>query len=510
MFTPRPYQSQAVAAIMATLREGKNPLLTACTGSGKTEVFFLVCQEFLQWKPSARICIVLNRVRLLDQTIARILKVFPDHMVGVVCGTRKARTGHKQITIGTIQSLKAKEYDLVIVDEAHRAGIDNKQYGSFLSTQKLVLGVTATPWRNDGYIYGKDKLWPSVTYSKPIIEMINEGWLVPPICKKTNTEFDLSGIKTVMGDYDQSQLSLRVNESAKIDSQVTEALKSLEGRKSVAWICVNIDHADKVANALTEKGEPCVLIHSNLTDDENTYNINQFTSGAIRHSVSVSMITEGFDAPIVDSIVMMRPTKSSSLWVQCAGRALRLFPEKKNALILDFGKVIENCGPLSAPIVRKGKSVLSPVSAPMKFCSSCLSYIAASYRNCPDCDYLFPAPEPLKNLTRTASDLDPLNISKSFEWIEVNPIVRIDIHTGKKARCIRIKYEPKNIFSESIYDWAFQWNVKEKFKRIGIEGVNYFIDAEKYIKTSRRTNIKKILVEKKGQYKEIVEVENGI
>lgn len=501
----RPYQQDCVDQTLENLLSGKNALIWIPTGGGKTEIFFEICRRFVESRPDATVAIILNRVLLLDQTVKRIEKIFKD--VGIVCGSLNKKD-YQQITVGTIGSMKDMSFDLVVLDECHRSSEkEDSLYRRFLNNQKTVLGVSATPWRYDGYIYGEGKRWPEVTYKKPLREMLDEGWLVTPIIRKSKEEFDLSGVKTRLGDYEQGELSKRVSDERKVSKQVTDALEKAYDRKSIAWICVNIDHANMVRNELFKRDESSVIIHSEKSNKEVISDKELFSSGFVRHAVSVMMLSEGFDAPRIDCVVMMRPTKSSSLWLQAAGRALRTFPDKKDALILDYGRVIESCGPLDSPVVRSAyKQLLSPAAPPMKFCESCLAYIPAAAMTCPHCDYKFPKPPPDKNLTVKSSDASPLYRPIADTWVEVKPEVSIRFHLGKKKKCFRLQFYPKGFLSDPISDWAFDWNLSQKFSRLGIQGVYNVDQAMKYDNTKYKTNISKILLSYDGQYPTIKEM----
>lgn len=508
----RGYQEELVSSVMKDIELEKNTLVHLPTGGGKTLCFFEVCKRFLEKRPTSTVCILLNRVLLLEQTINRIENIFPKNMIGIVCGSLNKRN-YAPVTIATIGTVnKFARFGLTIVDESHMITLENNDsaYMQFLSNQQLILGVTATPWRASGYIYGKDKLWNKLTYTKPITEMIDEGWLVKPIIKKTNEEYDLTGIKTVMGDYAQDELSNRVENITKIEAQVKESLEKSSDRKHIMWVCVSINHAEMVKHKLEEKGEVVSIIHSLMPKKEIELAKCSFEQGHSRHLVSVSMATTGIDIPIADALIMLRPTKSSSLWVQTVGRVLRTSEDKKDALVLDYGRCAENCGPLDRPKIKgKGRNNILQDPPPMKFCSGCFSYIPVASVECPDCGKFFPKKEnkdETKNLTPKASDAPLLSKDITPKAVDVSSLVAINTHQGKVKKCIKITFFPKNLFSREIYDFVFDNNIHNKFKRIGINGVFSIKDAERYNGIKVRTDIKQIIVSYKGNYPEVIDV----
>jgi DNA repair protein RadD len=262
-----------------------------------------------------------------------------------------------------------------------------------------------------------------------------------------------------MGDYALEELSKRVENQDKTSKQVAEALNKSIDRKAIIWVCTTIAHAELVAQELSNRGEYVNIIHSLNSSNDIIKRKEEFERGIVRHLVSVSMLSVGIDIPKIDCVVLLRPTKSSSLYVQICGRALRLYPEKKDALILDFGRCAENNGTLDCPNIRRGGHRITPIqtSPPMKFCPSCLSYISAALKQCPDCGYVYPAIAP--NLTATAGTAAVLSEEIEPQIIEVLPIVRIEAYR-KKVDCFKITFRPKNIFQKDILEWCFEFNLK--------------------------------------------------
>lgn len=401
MLTLRPYQERALELVWKDLCETKRALVSAPCGIGKGEIFMALCKRAIEVKPDVRILVLLNRTKLILQTARRFIKA------GFLrTGIYAASTGFKQIeqiTIANVLSLKSGEFDLIVIDEAHRFTEDSAYEDAvMLSPKALVAGFSATPYNASGFIYGEDRLFPRVSVRIGLREMINQGYLVKPVIKCTPLQIDTNGVSLIAGDFNQRELSERLGDTDKRAAQVVDALSRLVGRKSVIWSCLNIAHAESIA-ALINEIEPALVIHSKMSEDEQENALATFSSGAVRHLVFVTIIAEGIDVPRIDAIVVLRPTRSPVLYVQIFGRGLRLFEGKTDCLILDYARVVESLGPLDSPQVREsGRS--TGESIPMKFCKLCLSYIDIKAKTCPDCGYEFPPQIRRDNTEHTAAE----------------------------------------------------------------------------------------------------------
>lgn len=482
MITLRSYQEEAVSSVLAELAVQTDALLVMPTGSGKSEIFFEVARRL----PGQKVLVLHNKIKLVEQTSERAKKYFGADHVGVFCGSLNKYEA-RDFTVASVFSLLALDSedlpacDLVIVDEAHRLSPeDNSGYMRVISLLRelnpnlKIMGCTATPYRATGLIYGAGKIFRRVTYEKSLKDMIAMGYLVPPRLKKTQEQFDPTGLKILAGDFDQGELDKLVNDSGKIGAQIKDAMPRLEGRKKVIWACVNIKHAKAVREALPEASS---IVHSELSQEQRAEELAAFERGEIRHLVFVTIVSEGYDFPPIDAAVFMRPTRSAVLYVQTCGRALRISPGKQDCLILDYGKVVENCGPLDKPRIPTGgrlkKKDKLPVS--MKFCPMCFEYLAASAKSCHVCLHEF-AKDPTKNLSKKADDsLDILSGGKTkSDWIEIKEIY-IQQHQAKSGRaCLSITYMPKDwrrmpVREYAVFDDTSPWmnrRANERLKKI--------------------------------------------
>jgi len=349
----RDYQSQCVAAIKSS--SGNVNLVVLPTGAGKSIIFAALSTHY----PSA--LVIVPKVSLALQIEKTLHQFHQRETVGVVCGSLGRREIDRAIVITTMQSSKhvlesKRIFDIAICDECHRIDFeqDDSLYYKVFTSQPRVVGFTATPFRSGIYIYGDGKPFPQPIYSQSLNFTTAHGYTVRAITIEPidhKKRIDLTDIKTKAGDWDLSQLSERIEaDEEKLKDQVLDALTKSAARKQILWACVSTKHADMVAELLSQSEEPYVTIHSN-SDEE----IDDITTDT-RHIVSVMMFSEGVDIPRIDCVVLLRPTKSPTLMVQIVGRALRPYPNKLNALVLDYGQVFRNCGPLDQPMVTEEKT----------------------------------------------------------------------------------------------------------------------------------------------------------
>jgi len=260
------------------------------------------------------------------------------------------------------------------------------------------------------------------------------------VAKEGRSSFSTAGLKLQGDDFKMSDI-LRITENKeKIRLQVADALPRLEGRKKIVWMCASIEHAENVAK---EIGSTASIIHSKNPNNE--YAIECFERGDVRHMVNVMMLHEGYDYPAIDAIVLMRPTRSPTLYVQCVGRGLRPAPGKSDCLVLDYGEVVRNCGPVHDPITRarRIKAEKEKMIITVRVCPKCLSYVQPGEEVCPDCGHEMKVPrDPTKNLTVRAGEIDLLK-ERGPERLECVSVVIGKYKTKKGDPNIRISFSVK-------------------------------------------------------------------
>ena len=210
-----------------------------------------------------------------------------------------------------------------------------------------------------------------------------------------------------------------------------------EGRRSWLVFCSGVAHATHVAEAIRERGVSCATIFGDTPTAERDRIIAAFKRGEIRALASMGVLTTGFNAPAVDLIAMLRPTKSAGLYVQMAGRGTRLAPGKENCLVLDFAGNVARHGPVDA-VTPKPPSEAEGGAPPTKVCPDCDSILAAAVRQCPDCGHLFPPPE--VKVAATATTLAILSTMRP-QWVAVSDITYGRHEKPGKPPSLRVDYQ---------------------------------------------------------------------
>lgn len=422
----RPYQEFAVSSAIDYFAEHDGaPLVVLPTGAGKSVVLAYLLKEVLDLCPSEHILVVSHVREILTQNAAKIQAVIPGLPIGIY-SAGLGKKSIRKITVAGIQSIYRQRslppFGLVIIDEAHltpRTG--NGMYLTLLNRLRdqvpdlRLVGLTATPFRLDsGLLHeGPDRIFTDVCCNVGVRELIDDGFLSPLVTKHANTQADLSGVRTRAGDFIAEQVEAAMDRDELIRGAVDEMLRFGEGRRSWLAFCSGIKHAGHVREELERRGVSARSIFGETENGERERLIKQFKAGEFRCLVSVQTLTTGFDAPCVDLIAMLRPTKSIGLWHQIVGRGLRLSPEtgKTNCMVLDFANCARTLGPIDAPIVheRSGRGNSEPSDDPKtpvsRVCPECLSISFAFIPECPDCGYQWPPPEPKHDATASTAEV---------------------------------------------------------------------------------------------------------
>ncbi len=475
----RPYQLECIEAIWAELFKSSTALCQLPTGAGKTFVLAKFMAKAIEQKPDIKIAMLMGRIQLVQQTEQALSVAVSPRQIGIYCGSLGRRELSRTVTVASIQSVADLDFphlNLLILDEVHNVDQDKGRYLRLIEKAQeknprlKIVGVTATTFRANGKIYGPDKLFKRVCYKKTIQEMIAMGFLAPPILKASQNEFDVSKLRIRAGEYMQEDVDALVKDDDLVKAQVIDALSRTLDRQAVVWACANIDHCNRVANVLMNLGEMVTTVHSKLNSSTRSQNLAAFMSGQCKHMSFVTVLSEGFDHPPIDAVILMRPTRSPVLYVQTVGRGLRIYPGKNRCLVLDYGQVIKTLGALDDPNVKDKKSK----NTGLKQCPQCLTFSPYGTEECPECQYQWPKLEPMirepeKKLDRKAGESAMILSQKSAPKKETLGPASIAMHQAKSGNmCVRITYQSSNMLTryggysgESEYfvcnsSWAMQ------------------------------------------------------
>ncbi len=432
MLTLRPYQEAAIAAIYKYYEENSgNCCVVIPTAGGKSLVMASFIEGVLKAWPDQRILIVTHVRELIAQNHAEMIGLWPEAPAGIYSAGLGKREAQARVLFAGIQSIHRRAHeightDLVLIDEAHLIpGNSSTMYRRFLDALQAinpvlkVIGLTATPFRTgSGMLHeGKDAIFTDIAYEAPVRDLIDAGYLSPLVSKQPKTRLDVSKVGTRAGDFIARDLAAAVDQDATTRAAVTEIITHGKDRKSWLAFCSGVDHARHVAEEFARQGITCRTIFGDTPKEERDAIIAAFKRGEIRALASMGVLTTGFNAPAVDLIALLRPTKSAGLYVQMVGRGTRLAPDKENCLVLDFAGNVRRHGPID--LVRpKRPGDGGGGEAPTKVCPECDSIIALSATECSDCGYVFPARE--VKIAPTAATLPVL--SPKVQWLPVHGV----------------------------------------------------------------------------------------
>ena len=321
-FNLRPYQNEAVAAIKKHWSEDwDKELLVLPTGCGKTVVFNTIARE-----QPGRTLILAHREELIEQARDKYRSMF-----GESAGKIKAQENNIQrVTVGSVQTMMRRNYsgmfDTIIVDEAHHAISDSYQkiLGQFPTAK--VLGVTATPDRGDKRNLAE--YFEGIAYEYNLKTAIKEGYLCEIAAKTIPLEIDMSSVKVSLGDFSVDSIGVALEPYLE---QIAEAIRVHASARKTVVFCPLISIAQELAGMIPGARE----VNGTSTDRKETLEwFDNAGPGAVL--CNAMLLTEGWDCPSCDCVVVLRPTKIRSLYCQMIGRGTRLFPGKENLLILDF------------------------------------------------------------------------------------------------------------------------------------------------------------------------------
>jgi superfamily II DNA or RNA helicase len=410
--TLRPYQLDFRDRLRAAFAEGHSRVLgVSPTGSGKTVIFANTVKGAVERGNS---CVVIaHRSEILDQ-ISRALST-----IGVKHGFIQAGKPYvpMPVMVASIQTLARRvnslpQPKLTVWDEAHHCV--SSQYMTVLAawSEAKVLGVTATPERLDGR--GLGTIFTSMVLGPSTQWLIDNRFLARPIYFAPQQQIDMSGIRTVAGDYSKGDLAELMDTPKITGDAVAHYRRYAAGKPAIAF-CVTVKHAEDVAAGFRAAGFNAASIDGSLEDNERRQRVKDLQSGAIQVMTSCELVSEGFDLPAVSAAILLRHTKSLSLHLQQIGRALRPKPDGGPAVILDH---VGNClrhglaeeqreWSLEGRTARKAKE--KPVET--KQCKKCYAMFAGA--QCPQCGHVNPVkPREIETADGELKQLDPEEIKE--------------------------------------------------------------------------------------------------
>lgn len=393
VITLRPYQQLMVDALRASLIAGnRRPLLVAPCGSGKTVMFCYFAQA-AQAK-GKRILILAHRAELLDQIGATLTQFGVRH--GFIAPGSRPKNGYA-VQVGSVFSVvrrlnRMAAPDLIIIDEAHHA-IARSTFGRVLAhfPKAWRIGVTATPQRLSGEplsdMFDDLILGPSVESLMQIGALSKYKLFAPSTISTENLH--MRG-----GDYAKKEIEERADKPTITGSAVEHYRRISNGKRAIAFCC-SIQHALHVASEFRSAGFKACSIDGSASLDVRGSILRDFKDGKIDVLTSCDLISEGFDLPAIEVAIMLRPTASLALHIQQTGRALRPYPGKEHAIILDHAGNVFRHGLPDDPREwtlkgRQGATKTKSDSLSIRTCPKCFAAAVSGTTVCAHCGFVYP------------------------------------------------------------------------------------------------------------------------
>ena len=359
----RPYQEEARLKVQEQWDGGVNKtLLVLPTGCGKTIVFSKIIEDRV--KLGERVLILAHRSELLEQASDKLKK-----STGLNTALEKADSSSLNswymVTVGSVQTLQREKrlkqfsndyFDTIVIDEAHHCISNGYQNVLNHFDKAKVLGVTATPDRGDMKDLGT--YFESLAYEYKIVDAIKEGYLSKIQSLTIPLNLDLSGVATQNGDFKASDVSNALDPY--LEQIADEMIKHCKNRKTVVFLPL-VATSQKFRDILNSKGFKAAEVNGESKDRAQI--LEDFDKDKYNVLCNSMLLTEGWDCPSVDCVIVLRPTKVRALYSQMVGRGTRLHPGKENLLLLDFLWHVERhelCRP--AHLIAKSEEVVKKMT----------------------------------------------------------------------------------------------------------------------------------------------------
>lgn len=401
----RDYQSRSIEMLYSWIENNKgHPCVVMPTGSGKSHVIAALCKDALQSWPETRVLMLTHVKELIEQNAEKMRLHWPGAPMGIYSASVGKRQLGEPITFAGIQSVRDKaqqigHVDLIIIDECHL--VNHKDEGGYrkliseltaINPAIRIIGYSATPYRlGHGLITDKPALFDDLIEPVSIEELIFKGYLATLRSKVTKDRLDTSGVHKRGGEFIESELQAAVDTDDNNQRVVREVIDLAGDRKAWLVFCTGVKHAQHVAEVLRQHGVTAECVTGETPKKEREHLLTEFKAGRLRALTNANVLTTGFDYPDIDLIAMLRPTMSASLYVQMAGRGMRVKSHTDHCLVLDFAGVVESHGPITnVQPPKKGGD--GNGEAPVKVCDHCGELVHISVMICPSCGEQFPEP----------------------------------------------------------------------------------------------------------------------
>ena len=337
----RDYQIEAIDSVFQSWKKGiLNPLIEMGTGLGKSLVIAQICKQLLQQYPSVRILMLVTSKELVEQNSEELLAAWPEAPLGIYCAGLNKKDYHKPIVFGTIDSCYKDpkifgERNCLIIDECHRIPLASnakfqklfKGVADYLPGGKKVskLGLTATPYRlGFGRIDGVDGIFDEVVYKYDLPLGVENGWLCDLKTIKGSETFDSKNVSKGQGDFTVAGLEKEMDQNKlKIKRTFDDIANRINKESNILLFTAGIKYARIARDELLARGISAVTVNGKMNKYTRRQNIDKFKNQEVQAITNANILTTGFNATDINTIIMLRRTLSLSLYVQMLGRGSR-------------------------------------------------------------------------------------------------------------------------------------------------------------------------------------------
>lgn len=332
----RPYQSDLIDRIFSQWPTHRRILAQLPTGGGKSVIFGAIASHFA--RNGSRIILIAHREELIAQANSH-LSNWCESGIGII------KSGYPEtplfpVQVASVQSLvnrldRSGHFDLIIIDEAHHTPAAS--YRAILDNfpNSKILGLTATPVRLDGT--GFDDLFDVLECGLGTAELIQSGYLSPFKLYADPNPMIVKGVRSIGGDYSNSQLA-KVNNSLKVAGNLVNSYRRYANGLQTVIFAINIEHSESIARTFNLEGIPTAHLDGESDSGHRQRTLERFKEGKIQVLTNVGLFDEGVDIPALKCVMLARPTKSLSRYLQMCGRVLRIAEGKTHGLIIDMTK----------------------------------------------------------------------------------------------------------------------------------------------------------------------------
>lgn len=446
----REYQQVALDRLRHSVAKGNRRIvLQSATGSGKTVLGAAVVSGALA--KNKRIGFTAPAISLIDQTVDQLITHgIPESEIGVIQAKHPRSNIAGNVQVISVASQMRRDltlYDVVLVDECHEQFEFVYDWMNRIEFQHTIfIGLSATPWARG---MGRDGRWQDLIVAATIEELIAQGWL-SRFRVFAPSHPDLSKVGTVAGDYNETQLSAVMSESALVADVVENWRMHGENRPTFVF-AVDRAHAQLLQAQFEQTGVPTGYIDHKTPNHARAEIRRQFHNGDIKVVVNVECLTTGVDWD-VRCIVLARPTKSEILLVQMIGRGLRIAPGKDHLLVFDHTSTTERLGFVTdihheKLDARKPREKAEPeLKAPLpKPCPKCSFLKPPKMAACPVCGFVPAKRSSVEYEEGELAEMDESPARKRRKGVkaELCKLPILQLYGGLKLIAQRRGYSPK-------------------------------------------------------------------